>query len=141
VACLEPWKSLYILRRGVLPCCYGFGPIAPMDQHAEAWNSEVMQGIRRELLAGRFHKYCLASTACPIVRKSEHAGTLGFGQATRLRLRHFYVRLDRRLGGHLIRWVVRPLRWTMIRTGRVLTDPEYRARHTRRLIDRLRTRA
>lgn len=29
-ACTEPWRSLYILRRGVLPCCYGGAPIADM---------------------------------------------------------------------------------------------------------------
>src|SRR5204863_376413 len=28
-ACTEPWKSLYILRRGVMPCCYGGAPLAP----------------------------------------------------------------------------------------------------------------
>ena len=26
-ACMEPWTSLYILRRGVLPCCYGGIPL------------------------------------------------------------------------------------------------------------------
>ncbi len=30
-ACLEPWKSLYILRRGVLPCCYGGQAVAPQE--------------------------------------------------------------------------------------------------------------
>jgi len=74
--CTEPWKSLYILRRGILPCCYGSRPLAPMDAYAETWNSQELQDIRRELAAGRFHEYCLASEACPIVRKSAHGRAL-----------------------------------------------------------------
>ncbi len=71
-ACLEPWKSFYILRRGVLPCCYGHGPIAEMNEYRETWNSPTMQAIRKDLAEGRFHQYCIDSTACPIVRKSKH---------------------------------------------------------------------
>ena len=69
-ACLEPWKSLYILRRGVLPCCYGSEPVAPMEGYREAWNSPLLQDIRGQLLQGRFHEYCLRSPACPIVRQA-----------------------------------------------------------------------
>ena len=75
-ACSEPWKSLYILRRGVMPCCYGGEPLAPMDSYRETWNSPEMQAIRSSLLEGRFHDYCLRSSACPIVRKSNEAGVL-----------------------------------------------------------------
>ena len=71
-ACLEPWKSFYILRRGILPCCYGHGPIAEMDEYRETWNSPTMQAIREDLAEGRFHQFCIDSTACPIVRKSNH---------------------------------------------------------------------
>lgn len=67
--CTEPWESLYILRRGVLPCCHGRNPIAKMDQWKTAWNSSTIQEIRRELAAGRLHSYCLESESCPIVRK------------------------------------------------------------------------
>ncbi len=61
--CLEPWRSYYILRRGVLPCCYGHQPIAPMDDFNESWNSKLMQEIRHDLVNGRFHDYCAKSSA------------------------------------------------------------------------------
>src|SRR5439155_6207633 len=69
-ACTEPWKSLYILRRGVFPCCYGGAPIAPMDEYRQAWNGAAIQAIRSELSAGRFHDYCLRSTTFPFVCKA-----------------------------------------------------------------------
>ena len=97
--CLEPWKSLYILRRGVMPCCYGHGPIAPMEEYRTAWNSPVMQSIRGELLEGRFHDYCLRSAACPIVRKHQAAHVLPAHQRLSLQARHWWGLLDRRLGG------------------------------------------
>ena len=97
--CLEPWKSLYILRRGVMPCCYGHGPIAPMEEYRTAWNSPVMQSIRGELLKGRFHDYCLRSAACPIVRKHQAAHVLPAHQRLYLQARHWWGLLDRRLGG------------------------------------------
>ena len=74
--CSEPWKSLYILRRGVMPCCYGGEPLAPMESYRETWNSPEVQAIRSSLLQGQFHDYCLRSPACPIVRKSNEAGIL-----------------------------------------------------------------
>lgn len=98
-ACLEPWKSLYILRRGVLPCCYGGRPIAPMEGYREAWNGPLMQEIRAELLAGRFHDYCLASPACPIVRKAAESHALPASQQARLRARRIWSHLDQRFGG------------------------------------------
>lgn len=93
--CTEPWKSLYILRRGVFPCCYGGAPVAPMDQYREAWNAPVVQAIRAELVRGRFHDYCLRSETCPIVRKSLEAGSLPLRQRARLQVRHLYARVDR----------------------------------------------
>jgi sulfatase maturation enzyme AslB (radical SAM superfamily) len=98
-ACLEPWKSLYILRRGVMPCCYGGAPIAPMEDYRTAWNSPLMQSIRGELLAGRFHDYCLCSTACPIVRKLDKAKALPLRKRVRLKAREWWARIDRRLAG------------------------------------------
>lgn len=71
--CTEPWTSLYILRRGTFPCCYGGGPIAPMADFKQAWNSPLMKEIRTELRAGRFHRYCFDSPDCPIVRKAHEA--------------------------------------------------------------------
>jgi hypothetical protein len=98
-ACQEPWKSLYILRRGVMPCCYGGAPIAPMASYRESWNSPVMQGIRHELLNGRFHDYCLRSPACPIVRKAEHSSSLPLKQRALLVSRDYFARVNRRLNG------------------------------------------
>jgi MoaA/NifB/PqqE/SkfB family radical SAM enzyme len=108
-ACLEPWKSLYILRRGVLPCCYGSEPIAPMEGYRDAWNSPLLQDIRRELLQGRFHQYCLRSVACPIVRKSERAALLPAGQRARMLARRVWARLNRDTGDWPNRALYHPL--------------------------------
>jgi uncharacterized Fe-S cluster-containing radical SAM superfamily protein len=75
-ACTEPWSSLYVLRRGTMPCCYGGRTIAPMGDFKQAWNSPLLQGIRRELLRGRFHQYCFDSPDCPIVRKAAEGHAL-----------------------------------------------------------------
>ncbi len=72
-ACLEPWKSLYILRRGVFPCCYGSRPLATMGAYRDTWNAPLLKDIRRHLARGEFHTYCLSSYSCPIVRKNTHA--------------------------------------------------------------------
>jgi hypothetical protein len=67
--CREPWESYYILRRGILPCCYGSTPIAPMEEWATAWNSPTLQEIRSHLAQGRLSPYCLKSPGCPIVQR------------------------------------------------------------------------
>ena len=72
-ACLEPWKSLYILRRGVMPCCYGHEPLGTMGEYRDTWNAPVLKDIRRHIARGEFHSYCLSAQSCPIVRKSRHA--------------------------------------------------------------------
>lgn len=74
--CVEPWTSLYVLRRGTLPCCYGGKAIAPMSQFRDAWNGPTMQAIRGELAKGRFHGYCHDSPDCPIVKKAAEAHAL-----------------------------------------------------------------
>jgi MoaA/NifB/PqqE/SkfB family radical SAM enzyme len=132
-ACLEPWKSLYILRRGVLPCCYGGRPIAPMEGYRDAWNSPLMQDIRGELLAGRFHDYCLASPACPIVRKSAEAHALPARQEARLRVRAVWARLDKRLGGMPGR-VWRPIKRGAQLARTAATDPARAARGVARRV-------
>jgi hypothetical protein len=73
--CREPWKSYYILRRGVLPCCHGIKPIAPMSEWKTAWNSPALQEIRASLARGEFSQYCLESVSCPIVQR--HVGARG----------------------------------------------------------------
>ena len=75
-ACTEPWKSLYILRRGIRPCCYGAAEIADTRDYRQAWNSPLMQGIRQKLLDGTFHSYCFDSPDCPIVKKAHEARSL-----------------------------------------------------------------
>lgn len=67
--CREPWESYYILRRGVLPCCYGATPIAPMSEWQSAWNSPALQDIRRHLVNGELSPYCLSSLGCPVVQR------------------------------------------------------------------------
>jgi MoaA/NifB/PqqE/SkfB family radical SAM enzyme len=131
-ACTEPWKSLYILRRGVFPCCYGGAPVAPMDQYRDAWNSPLVQDIRAELGAGRFHDYCLRSPACPIVRKAVQARSLPARQRSRMFLREWWARLDRRAGGVPGR-VRRAVSWLATGAARAATDPRYVARHIRRV--------
>jgi MoaA/NifB/PqqE/SkfB family radical SAM enzyme len=126
-ACSEPWKSLYILRRGVMPCCYGGEPLAPMDSYRETWNSREMQAIRSSLLQGRFHDYCLRSPACPIVRKSNEAGVLPVQQRALLRARLAWAVLNRHT------WGVPNMVWTPLRRGfsaahTAVTDPRRFAR-------------
>jgi len=96
--CTEPWKSLYILRRGVFPCCYGGAPLAKMDGYRDAWNSRQVQAIRAELAAGRFHDYCVSSPACPIVRKAHESDGLTTAQAVKMGTRRAWARVDR--AGH-----------------------------------------
>jgi sulfatase maturation enzyme AslB (radical SAM superfamily) len=93
--CQEPWKSLYILRRGTFPCCYGGEPVAGMEEWEQAWSSPLLQEIRRDLAAGRFHRYCLDSPACPLIRKGEEARSLPPRQRMLLAARHLFHRLDR----------------------------------------------
>lgn len=110
--CTEPWKSLYILRRGIMPCCYGSSPIAPMDEHAETWNGPLLREIRSDLAAGRFHEYCLSAEACPIVRKTEAEHSFTRGERLFMAVKHGWQRIDR-LGrgvpGRLLGPVKRPL--------------------------------
>lgn len=67
--CREPWESYYILRRGILPCCYGNPILAPMSEYAESWNSSRLQEIRAFLARGELSPYCLESLGCPIVQR------------------------------------------------------------------------
>ena len=93
--CTEPWKSLYILRRGVFPCCYGGAPLAKMDGYRDAWNSPEVQAIRAELAAGRFHDYCLSSPAYPIVGKAHESAGLTTAQSVKMETRRAWARVDR----------------------------------------------
>ncbi|MCJ7680772.1 MAG: hypothetical protein MUP70_08615 [Candidatus Aminicenantes bacterium] len=67
--CTEPWESYYILRRGILPCCYGNPIVAPMSDWKDAWNCSEVQEIRRSLSRGELGPYCRESLGCPIVQR------------------------------------------------------------------------
>lgn len=76
--CSEPWKSIYALAHGVLPCCFGTKPIAawqdrgdrPVDQFLrDAFNSDEYKALRGELAAGRLPSYCREALSCPIVKR------------------------------------------------------------------------
>jgi len=82
--CSEPWKSLYVLNRGILPCCFGRKPLArwtergsrPVEQFIEETrNGAAFQEIRHSLASGVFPAYCLSSQNCPIVRKAMTEGS------------------------------------------------------------------
>ena len=134
-ACMEPWTSLYILRRGVVPCCYGGHPIADMEGHDQAWNSEIVQEIRSELAAGRFHVYCLRSPACPIVRKDSHVGALPRSQVLYLRSREFLQRLDRRCFG-VPGKIYRPAKRASVWLWSAATNPAFVKRRAQSRRDR-----
>ncbi len=67
--CTEPWQNYYILRRGIMPCCYGYKALAPMSEWASAWNCAQLQEIRSYLAKGQLSPYCLLSYSCPIVQR------------------------------------------------------------------------
>lgn len=76
--CREPWENFYILRRGILPCCYG-NPIGySMEDWDEAWNSPQLQEIRRYLSQGKLSPYCLECLGCPIVQRHLAKKSHGF---------------------------------------------------------------
>ncbi len=104
--CTEPWTNLYILRRGVMPCSYGFKPIAEMDDYRQAWNSPLLQEIRADLRNGNLHTYCLSSKACPILRKWERAHKLSSSQRASLWIRRLWEGVNAVTGG----WPRRGLR-------------------------------
>ena len=72
IPCLFPWKFLCIrpIHGFYTPCVYLKKGIAKTSDHspAQAWNGEVMQGLRRELARGEVPKYCCEhSDICPLV--------------------------------------------------------------------------
>jgi hypothetical protein len=84
--CSEPWKSLYVLNRGIFPCCFGRKPLArwsergnrPIEQFIEETrNGAAFQEVRNSLAAGVFPAYCSSSKSCPIVQKAMTEGSAG----------------------------------------------------------------
>jgi molybdenum cofactor biosynthesis enzyme MoaA len=81
--CKEPWKSLYVLNRGIFPCCFGRKPLAHWNDRGQrsvrqfiedTFNGEAFQKIRRSLAGGTFPPYCLSTLSCPIVRSATADG-------------------------------------------------------------------
>src|SRR3990172_6438383 len=48
-ACTEPWRDLYILRRGIRPCCYGGASLGGLEDYATASNSPLVHRIPHHL--------------------------------------------------------------------------------------------
>jgi hypothetical protein len=80
--CAEPWKTLYVLRRGIIACAYGTQPIAKWEEQGDrtleqflqdTFNSPAYQHIRSELAAGRLPTYCRSTVSCPVVKRMAHA--------------------------------------------------------------------
>ena len=76
--CTEPWQTLYVLHRGIMPCCFSKSPLFTWDELRDktlaqfvkdAWNSPVIQEIRVALAQQRLHERCAETKSCPIVRK------------------------------------------------------------------------
>lgn len=67
--CREPWMSFYILRRGIIPCCYGFPVDEFISDYSRVWNSPKFQEIRSYLAKGKLSPYCLECLSCPIVQR------------------------------------------------------------------------
>lgn len=104
--CREPWESYYILRRGILPCCYGNPIVAPMKDWKEAWNSPEIQEIRRYLSQGKLSPYCRKSLGCPIVQRvlaeeNKKRGTIGFIPSNRPLLMRVINRILLRIPGRI----------------------------------------
>ncbi len=75
--CPEPWKTLWVLHRGIVPCCYATEPLArweeqgnrPLEQFlGDVFNGPKYQHIRAELAAGRLSKYCSNTPSCPVLK-------------------------------------------------------------------------
>lgn len=105
--CKEPWENYYILRRGIVPCCYGHEVIAPMSEWKEAWNSPQLQEIRRYLSRGELSPYCLKSLSCPIVQR--YLGEEKVGKLLKQK-KPFLLRLINRLLFRIPAKIVRMLR-------------------------------
>lgn len=96
--CDEPWRVHYILRQGIKPCCYGYSPIAEMNDFKKTWNGKKIQNIREHLAKGKLSDYCLQSRSCPIVKNylKEHPDYIGFWRALKIRTYDFLIFIYRK---------------------------------------------
>ena len=81
--CSEPWKTLYLLSRGIMPCCYATEPLVSWNEQAgrpleaflkDVFNSPAYQEIRAALASGRLADYCLHTPSCPILKQMQQNG-------------------------------------------------------------------
>jgi MoaA/NifB/PqqE/SkfB family radical SAM enzyme len=79
--CAEPWKTLYVLGRGIMPCCYATEPLAKWEDQGnrsldqflqDTFNSPKYQDLRSELAAGRLATYCRNTPSCPVLKRMNH---------------------------------------------------------------------
>jgi MoaA/NifB/PqqE/SkfB family radical SAM enzyme len=89
--CSEPWRTLYVLRRGIMPCSYATEPIARWNQRRgrplaaflqDVFNGPAYREIRGELAAGRLSEYCRNTPSCPILKDLQKQGRLAAPQNT-----------------------------------------------------------
>jgi hypothetical protein len=94
--CSEPWKTLYVLRRGIMPCCYATRPLATWDQQQgrpldqflrDVLNSAAFQDIRMHLAAGELSEYCRSTPSCPILKNMQQQGRIATSGHNLLQLR------------------------------------------------------
>lgn len=97
--CTEPWKSFYVVRRGVLPCCYGGRPIATVEEGQAAWNGPELRSIRKALARGHFPRYCLRTPQCPIVQKHREGVALPWSERALAGLYDLWFAGNRLTGG------------------------------------------
>jgi len=90
--CSEPWQALYVLNRGLLPCCFSKVPLRHWDKRRErsliqfitdSWNGDLMREIREALTAGELHEICEMSTSCPVVKRKISGSASFHGPARR----------------------------------------------------------
>jgi len=71
--CQYPWKWAVISSNGkVRPCCFSTLAVGNLqeDDLAAIWNGEVMQGLRRDILANRINPVCQGA-ACKFVQMAD----------------------------------------------------------------------
>ncbi len=83
--CSEPWKTIYVMSRGIMPCCYAKTPFVMFSEldndnlfHSlrDLWNAEEYRDMRSQLAKGVFPEFCQETPSCPIVRRSKDARAL-----------------------------------------------------------------
>jgi MoaA/NifB/PqqE/SkfB family radical SAM enzyme len=76
--CREPWETVYVMNRGIMPCCFGKRPIATLSGVAAsgaeaaieaAFNGPEYREMRAALARRELPRYCRESPSCPIVKR------------------------------------------------------------------------